>query len=114
MKVKRPDTRILTKALINAVLEENISPKVFDELKEVTKRRYVGTSNVAGIYALLGQTEAALQWLERAYSDGGNRFENDHFNSGDKVFLSVSNLLLTDIPVASSWSGVSVHLASLP
>ena len=44
--------------------------QVLDELKELAKRRYVSPYSVAAIYALLGDKDAAFEWLEKAYSDG--------------------------------------------
>jgi Flp pilus assembly protein TadD len=44
--------------------------QVIGELKELAKRRYVSPNSVAAIYALLGDKDAAFEWLEKAYSDG--------------------------------------------
>ena len=44
--------------------------QVLGELKELAKRRYVSPYSVAAIYALLGDKDAAFEWLEKAYSDG--------------------------------------------
>jgi tetratricopeptide (TPR) repeat protein len=44
--------------------------QVIVELKELAKRRYVSPYSVAAIYARLGDKEAALEWLEKAYRDG--------------------------------------------
>jgi Flp pilus assembly protein TadD len=44
--------------------------QVLDELKELAKRRYVSPFSVAGIYARLGDKDAAFEWLEKAYGDG--------------------------------------------
>jgi hypothetical protein len=43
------------------------------ELKEQSKQRYVPNTSIAFIYAALGETERALEFLEEAYK------ERDHF-----------------------------------
>jgi hypothetical protein len=43
---------------------------VLDELKELAKRRYVSPYSLAAIYALLGDRDAAFEWLEKAYREG--------------------------------------------
>ncbi|MFQ5798088.1 MAG: tetratricopeptide repeat protein, partial [Bacteroidota bacterium] len=43
--------------------------KVLDELKELSKRRYVPSYYVALIYVDLGQMDQAFQWLEKAYEE---------------------------------------------
>jgi len=40
-----------------------------DQMLELKKERYVPPYNVALLFAGLGQTEAALQWLEQAFAD---------------------------------------------
>jgi tetratricopeptide (TPR) repeat protein len=40
--------------------------KVIDQLKEVSKRRYVCSFDVAGVFAGLGEPTRAFQWLEKA------------------------------------------------
>ena len=52
--------------------------------------------------------------LQTAPRTSNRGFENHHFTSGNKAVLSVSNSLFTVMPVASSRSGFSIHLASLP
>src|SRR5207247_11130986 len=42
---------------------------VIDELKELSKRRYVSEYRVAAIYAGLGEMEQAFEWLEQAFED---------------------------------------------
>jgi tetratricopeptide (TPR) repeat protein/DNA-binding winged helix-turn-helix (wHTH) protein len=41
--------------------------KVITELDTMAERRYISPANVAAIYAGLGDTDRALEWLERAY-----------------------------------------------
>jgi len=41
--------------------------KVLDELKELSKQRYVPTYSIAVIYAGLNEKDQAFEWLERAY-----------------------------------------------
>lgn len=43
--------------------------KVLGELKELSKQRYVPASNIALIYNGLGETDQALDWLEKAYDE---------------------------------------------
>jgi tetratricopeptide (TPR) repeat protein len=43
--------------------------KILNTLQEVSKTRYVPPFDVAVIYAGLGETTQALDWLERAYDD---------------------------------------------
>jgi tetratricopeptide (TPR) repeat protein len=46
------------------------SRQVLDELIELAKRRYVSPCSLAAIYALLGDKDAAFEWLEKANRDG--------------------------------------------
>jgi TolB-like protein/DNA-binding winged helix-turn-helix (wHTH) protein/Tfp pilus assembly protein PilF len=43
--------------------------KILDELKKISKRRYVSSYEIAVIYAGLGDKDKALEWLERAYEE---------------------------------------------
>jgi DNA-binding winged helix-turn-helix (wHTH) protein/TolB-like protein/Tfp pilus assembly protein PilF len=43
--------------------------KILDELKELSKQRYVSSYEVAAIYVALGDNEQAFQLLERAYNE---------------------------------------------
>lgn len=43
--------------------------KVLEELKALSKQRYVSPYNIACIYAGLGDKDQAFEWLERAYQD---------------------------------------------
>ena len=43
--------------------------KVLGELKKLSKQKYVPASNIALIYAGLGETDQALDWLENAYDE---------------------------------------------
>ena len=43
--------------------------KVLDELRELSKRRYVSSYRVAAIHLGLGETERAFEWLERAVEE---------------------------------------------
>ena len=43
--------------------------KVIAELTELSKRRYVPSFSVAGIYAELGRKDEAFAWLEKAYRE---------------------------------------------
>ncbi len=43
--------------------------KILKELKERSKREYVTTYYIAGMYAGLGQKEQAFEWLEKAYEE---------------------------------------------
>ena len=42
---------------------------MLDELNELSKRRYVSSYRVGAIYLGLGETETALEWLERAVEE---------------------------------------------
>jgi tetratricopeptide (TPR) repeat protein len=41
--------------------------KVIDELQALSVQRYVSPANVAAVYAGLGETDLAMEWLEKAY-----------------------------------------------
>ncbi|MCI0487817.1 MAG: winged helix-turn-helix domain-containing protein [Blastocatellia bacterium] len=43
--------------------------KVLDELKEMSKRKYVSSYHIATIYAGLGEKATAFHWLEEAYKE---------------------------------------------
>ena len=43
--------------------------RVLDELKELSKRRYVSPYTIATIYVGLGEKGQALEWLQKAYED---------------------------------------------
>ena len=43
--------------------------KMLEELKELSRHRYVSSYEVAAIYVALGQNQRALQLLERAYKE---------------------------------------------
>jgi len=43
--------------------------KVIDDLKELSKRRYVSSYHIALIHVALNKNEQALEWLERAYQE---------------------------------------------
>ena len=43
--------------------------KVVDELKELSKQRYVSSYNIALIYTGLGEKDQAFEWLENAYKE---------------------------------------------
>ena len=42
---------------------------IVEELKQMSKRRYVSPYGIASIYACLGETETALDWLDKAYAE---------------------------------------------
>ena len=42
---------------------------VFDELRELSKHRYVSAYDVAMIYVALEDRDGAFEWLERAYEE---------------------------------------------
>jgi len=46
--------------------------KAVEELREVSKQRYVMPYAIALIYTGLGQAEQALEWLETAFEERGN------------------------------------------
>jgi hypothetical protein len=43
--------------------------RVLDELKGMSKQRYVPPYNIAIVYVGLGEKQQALAWLEKAYED---------------------------------------------
>ncbi len=43
--------------------------KILNELKKISKRRYVSSYEIAMIYAGLGDKDKAFEWLERAYEE---------------------------------------------
>jgi DNA-binding winged helix-turn-helix (wHTH) protein/TolB-like protein/Flp pilus assembly protein TadD len=57
--------------------------KVIDDLAELSKRKYVSPSFIAGIYANLGERDQAFAWLEKAYQE---RHPSMTFIGVDAVF----------------------------
>jgi tetratricopeptide (TPR) repeat protein len=45
--------------------------EVLDDLKAISKRRYVRPDLYAFVYAALGRKDKALEWLEKGYHEGG-------------------------------------------
>jgi serine/threonine-protein kinase len=43
--------------------------KILDELKKLSKRRYVSPYSIATIYIGLGEKDQAFEWLQKAYDD---------------------------------------------
>ncbi|MCA1617586.1 MAG: hypothetical protein LC729_04130 [Acidobacteria bacterium] len=43
--------------------------KTLDQLKEITRQRYVSAYSFAIVYARLGEKDQAFQWLEKGYQD---------------------------------------------
>jgi hypothetical protein len=43
--------------------------KILDELEKLSQHRYVPASGFATVYTGLGETEPALDWLEKAYQE---------------------------------------------
>jgi len=43
--------------------------KILDQLKELSKQRYVAAYSFALVYLGLGDKEEALRWLEKSYQD---------------------------------------------
>jgi len=43
--------------------------KILDQLKELSKQRYVAAYSFALVYLGLGDKEEALRWLEQSYQD---------------------------------------------
>jgi len=43
--------------------------KIVEELKELSKRRYIAPSVIAELYTALGEKELAFVWLDKAYED---------------------------------------------
>jgi hypothetical protein len=41
--------------------------KTLEELKDLSKRRYVAPADMAKIYAALGEKDQAFEWLQKAY-----------------------------------------------
>jgi TolB-like protein/DNA-binding winged helix-turn-helix (wHTH) protein/Tfp pilus assembly protein PilF len=54
--------------------------KVIDELKELSRRRYIAATDVASIYAGLGEKDQAFAWLEKAYAERAPLLDNLHMN----------------------------------
>jgi TolB-like protein/Flp pilus assembly protein TadD len=56
--------------------------KIVDQLKELSKKRYVPAYSFALVYLGLGDKEEALRWLEKSYQDRGpalGRIKNEPF-----------------------------------
>ena len=45
--------------------------KILDQLKELSKQRYVSASSFVLVYIALGDKEEALHWLQKSYQDRG-------------------------------------------
>src|SRR5205807_449108 len=58
----------LAQAYAAAGMKEEMQ-EILDELNERSKERYVSPYYVAKIYALLGEKEQALAWLEKGYEE---------------------------------------------
>ena len=43
--------------------------KILDQMKELSKERYVSAYSFALVYLGLGDKEEALRWLEKSYQD---------------------------------------------
>ena len=43
--------------------------KILDQLKELSKERYVSAYSFALVYLGLGNKEEALRWLQKSYQD---------------------------------------------
>ncbi len=43
--------------------------KILDQLKQISRQRYVNAYNFALVYAGLGERDQAFQWLEKSYQD---------------------------------------------
>jgi len=43
--------------------------RVLDKLRTLSKQRYVSSYYTAAVYAGMGNTQSALEWLERAYQE---------------------------------------------
>ena len=43
--------------------------KILDQLKEVSRQRYVSASSFAIVYLALDDKQEALRWLEQSYQD---------------------------------------------
>ena len=49
--------------------ERGAARKVLKKLRGLSERSYVPSYGIAVIYAGLGETDRAFQWLEKAYGD---------------------------------------------
>ncbi len=45
--------------------------KTLDQMKEISRQRYVPAYSFATVYAALGEKDQAFQWLEKSYQDHG-------------------------------------------
>lgn len=43
--------------------------KIVEDLKELSKRRYIAASVIAQLYVALGEKDQAFAWLDKAYDD---------------------------------------------
>jgi len=43
--------------------------KILDQLKQISKQRFVYAYGIALVYAGLGEKDQAFQWLEKSYQD---------------------------------------------
>lgn len=54
---------------LRAVRQESRGAKILEDLKELTKRRYIAPCVIAELYVALGEKDQAFAWLDKAYEE---------------------------------------------
>ncbi len=62
--------RLLRAVLLASLGKPEEARRLLGELEEASKTRYVSLPEIAQLYAVLGEKERALEWLERDYQSG--------------------------------------------
>ena len=81
-------TLSLTAVLHAVVGEKSTAVEILDQLLKTRETKYIGAVNIAGVYAVLGEENETLDWLEKAF------VERDPFLTWlgvDKEFVFLRN-----------------------
>jgi hypothetical protein len=71
----------LGRAILSALLGRPEEARALLAVKlDLAKSKYVSATDIAELFAALGETESALEWVERDY-ENGERFLAFHYQS---------------------------------